>query len=213
MPPPILEFPPVELADEDGLLALGGGCDPQSLLLAYRSGIFPWPINEESLTWFAPPVRGVIFLDSVKISKSLRREMKLKRYTVKRDLQFLEVITNCAELKNRGDQNGTWIIPEIISGYTELHRLGYAHSFESYFEDQLVGGLYGVRIGRYFSGESSFYRMPNASKVAMVALIEYLIASGITWLDCQTLTPFAASFGAVEITRTLYMEMLRRDIG
>lgn len=213
MAPPILEFPPVELADEDGLLALGGDCDPQSLLLAYRSGIFPWPIDEESLTWFSPPVRGVIFLDSVKISKSLRRELKLKRYTVKMDLQFSKVIANCSELKNRGDQKGTWIIPEIIAGYTELHRFGYAHSFESYFEDDLVGGLYGVQIGRYFSGESSFYRMPNASKVAMVALIEYLIAAGITWLDCQTLTPFAASFGAVEVTRARYMEMLRRDIG
>jgi leucyl/phenylalanyl-tRNA--protein transferase len=213
MPPPVLEFPPVELADEDGLLAIGGDCHPQSLLLAYRSGIFPWPINEESITWFAPPIRGVIFLDSVKISKSLRRELKLERYTVRRNHQFSEVIARCSELKNRGDQNGTWIIPEIIAGYTELHRLGYAHSFESYFEGELVGGLYGVQIGRYFSGESSFYRMPNASKVAMVALLAYLIESGITWLDCQTLTPFAASFGAVEITRAQYMEILRRDMG
>jgi leucyl/phenylalanyl-tRNA--protein transferase len=207
-----MPFPPIELADTDGLLALGGSCDPEMLLIAYRRGIFPWPLNESTIAWFAPPVRGVIFLDSVKISKSLRKELKLKRYSTAINRDFGRVITSCADLENRGDQNGTWIIPQIISGYTQLHKLGYAHSFETYFDGRLVGGLYGVQIGSYFSGESSFYRMPNASKVAMVTLLDYLQSSGITWLDCQTITPFSSSFGAVEVTRDDYMQLLARDI-
>jgi leucyl/phenylalanyl-tRNA--protein transferase len=118
------------------------------------------------------------------------------------------VILRCAELENRGDQEGTWITHEIINAYTKLHTMGYTHSFESYHEGELVGGLYGIQIGRFFAAESSFFRMPDASKVAMCAMVEYLRSQNISWFDCQVLTPFSEGFGAREISRSDYMRLL-----
>lgn len=205
----VIEFPPVESADEDGLLAVGGDLQPQSLLRAYRSGIFPWPIDEHSLLWFAPPRRAVLALEEFHVARRLGRDLRKSPFVATTNQAFRDVITRCAEVKNRGTQRGTWITPELIEAYCELHRLGFCHSFESWRDGQLVGGVYGVQIGRYFSAESSFYREPNASKAAMCSLVGFLRAEGSLWLDCQVLTPFSSSFGAKEIPRATFMEMLR----
>jgi len=212
----ILEFPPLESADEDGLLAIGGDLEVDSLLLAYKSGIFPWPINgpinDGLLAWFSPPERAVLFVEEFHISRSLKRSINQSRFTTRVDSSFREVIASCAEITNRGDQGGTLIIPDIISAYTRLHELGFAHSFETYLDDKLVGGIYGVRINNFFAAESSFYREPNASKFAMLNLLEYLKSAGIAWFDCQVLTPFSESFGAREITRAEYIELLNQSL-
>jgi leucyl/phenylalanyl-tRNA--protein transferase len=204
----ILTFPPLETADEDGLLAIGGDLEPDSLKLAYKSGVFPWPINEGLLAWFAPPERAVVFLEKFHISRSLQRELKRGRFSTKIDTAFHHVISRCAEVKNRGDQDSTWIIPAMMEAYTTLFEMGIAHSFETYHDGELVGGVYGIQIGRFFAAESSFYRKTNASKVAMVALAQYLEQQGITWFDCQVITPFSESFGAIEIPRPEFMTLL-----
>jgi leucyl/phenylalanyl-tRNA--protein transferase len=204
----ITAFPPVETADDDGLLAIGGDLEVESLLLSYRSGIFPWPINEGILAWFAPPERAVIFLDEFHVSTRLRRDLTKTKFSSRVDTQFSEVISCCAEVKNRGSQDSTWITPAIIEAYSELFKLGVAHSFETYLNGVLVGGLYGVRVGNFFAAESSFYRISNASKVAMITLVEYLKKEGISWFDCQVLTPFSESFGAREIPRSDFMKLL-----
>jgi leucyl/phenylalanyl-tRNA--protein transferase len=204
----IKSFPPVESADEHGLIAVGGDLEPESVILAYQSGIFPWPLDEETLAWFAPPERAVIFLDEFHISRRLQRTLKRAPFTTKRDTAFPSVILRCAELKNRGDQDGTWITNEIVNAYTILHTMGFTHSFESYLGDELVGGLYGIQIGRFFAAESSFFRQPDASKVAMCAMVEYLRGQNISWFDCQVLTPFSEGFGAREISRSDYMRLL-----
>jgi len=205
---PIKAFPPVETADEDGLLAIGGDLQPESVVLAYGSGVFPWPINSDLLAWFAPPMRAVLFLDEFHISSSLKRVLNRNTFTIKHNTAFQEVISRCAEVKNRGDQNGTWITAEMQVVYQKLHLLGIAHSFEAYLDGMLVGGIYGVRLGRFFAAESSFYREDNASKVVMVALTEYLRKEGIPWFDCQVLTPFSEGFGAREISREEFMDLL-----
>ncbi|MEY4667913.1 MAG: hypothetical protein RL518_612 [Pseudomonadota bacterium] len=204
----IKRFPPVEDADEHGLLAIGGDLDPDSILLAYRSGIFPWPLDEETLAWFAPPERAVIFLEEFHVARRLRRTLTRAAFTTARDTDFKGVILKCAEITNRGDQDGTWITPAIITAYAQLHELGFTHSFESYLNGELVGGLYGIQIGRFFAAESSFFRVPDASKVAMCAMVEYLRSQGISWFDCQVLTPFSEGFGAREISREDYMSLL-----
>ena len=204
----ITRFPPVDSADEHGLLAIGGDLEPESVLLAYKSGIFPWPLDEETLAWFSPPDRAVLFLDEFHISRRLRRTLKSSRFTTKRDNDFRTVIQRCAEMKNRGDQEGTWITREIINAYTTLHSMGFTHSFESYLDGELVGGLYGIQIGRFFAAESSFFRVPEASKIAMCSMVEYLRDEGISWFDCQVITPFSEGFGAREISRHEYMRLL-----
>jgi len=205
----IQSFPPVEAADEHGLLAVGGDLDPASVILAYRSGIFPWPIDEETLAWFAPPERAVVFLDEFHVPKRLQRSLKRCEFVRRVDHDFEGVIRRCAELKNRGEQDGTWITADIVEGYTELFRLGYCHCFETYLDDELVGGMYGIQIGRFFAAESSFFRVPDASKAAMCTMVEYLKSQKISWFDCQVLTPFSESFGAREISRDEYMSLLQ----
>lgn len=208
----IVEFPNVETADEDGLVAVGGDLEPESIVLAYRSGIFPWPIHERLLAWFAPPQRGILFLEEFHISRRLKEQLKKHPFTSARDRDFVGVITRCAEVKNRGDQDGTWITSAMIEAYSRLFEMGIAHSFESYRDGQLVGGMYGIQIGGFFAAESSFYREANASKVAMTTLVEYLRSQGITWLDCQVITSFSASFGARPVERKEFMKMLKRAL-
>ena len=204
----IKSFPPVESADDDGLLAIGGDLDPHSVLLAYQSGIFPWPIDRATLSWFAPPERAVLFVEEFHTPKRLKRALRKHPFTHKRDCDFKGVIERCAEIQNRGEQNGTWITTEIVSAYTELFELGHCHSFETYLNEELVGGLYGIQIGKFFAAESSFFRFPDASKFAMCSMVDYLRQQGISWFDCQVLTPFSESFGAREISREDYMVML-----
>lgn len=204
----ISRFPPVSRADKNGLLAVGGDLEPESLLLAYRSGIFPWPIDEETLTWFSPPTRGVIFLESFHISKSVFRELRKFPFEYRMDTDFRGVIERCSEVVNRGKQGGTWITPQMVEGYCDFFDHGYCHSFETFLNGELVGGMYGVQIGRYFAAESSFFRVPGASKGSMCFMVDYLRTQEIAWFDCQQVTPFSRSFGATELSRDQFIELL-----
>lgn len=208
----IKRFPPVESADEHGLLAIGGDLAPESVLLAYTSGVFPWPIDGETLAWFAPPERAVIFLNEFHVPKRVKRSLKRTNFTSRRDSDFLGVMERCAEVVNRGDQDGTWITTDMVAAYTTLFELGHCHSFETYLDGELVGGMYGIQIGNFFAAESSFFRVSEASKFAMCSMVDYLRESKVPWFDCQVLTPFSESFGAREIPRSEYMRLLAESI-
>lgn len=197
-------FPPVEEADEDGLLAVGGDYSLPMLLEAYGSGVFPWPIEDLPPLWFAPAQRAILRLDEFHISKSLQKELRRRNYQIACNRDFAAVIRACAGPRSYAD--GTWITPPMIAGYSQLHEEGWAHSVEVYEDGQLSGGLYGVAMGAYFSGESMFHFRPNASKIALVALVDHLQARGVSWLDVQQLTPFFASFGARDIERAEFMQ-------
>lgn len=206
---PITAFPPHHRALESGLLAIGGDLSVESLLLAYTNGIFPWPHDESEVLWFSPPLRTVLFFNELHIPRSLRRLLRHSPFNVTMNTAFDEVIDRCSELKNRDDQTGTWITAGMKQAYRELHRAGFCHSFESWREGVLVGGMYGVLIERFFAGESMFYREPNASKVALLSAIRFLQGRGLTWMDCQMTTPLIAQFGGREITRDDYLALLR----
>lgn len=200
-------FPPVESADEDGLLCWGGELSTPVLTAAYRRGIFPWPHVGYPLLWFAPPRRGVLFCDEIKVSKRLRRSLRAANFETKINANFGAIIRACAA--SREYSAGTWINEEIISAYEELHALGIAHSVETYRDGELVGGLYGVSFGKYFGGESMFHREDNASKAALIFLCEYLRSRGAHWIDCQLQNPFFEKMGAREIPRDEFTRMLR----
>lgn len=206
----ILEFPPVDRADEHGLLAVGGDLEIESILLAYRSGIFPWPLSDDYLTWFAPPERAVLFHEDFHISRSLKKSRRKGWASFAIDSNFEAVITNCAELTNRGDQSGTWITPDILHAYIELHRAGHAHSFECYAEGKLVGGVYGVHCEGVFAAESMYYRVSDASKLTLWFMVSYLKALGLDWFDVQVMTPLLKSFGAIELERPNFMQLLKQ---
>ncbi len=208
----IAAFPPVTEADEHGFLAVGGDLEPESLLLAYKSGIFPWPFNERQLAWFSPPERGVLFLADIHLSKSLQKTRARSGWSYAFDERFLEVVTACAESPHRPGQTGTWITKRIIRGYLDFHEAGFAHSVETYFEGELVGGLYGVAIGGFFAGESMFFTKPDASKLALCFLLDHLKAHGVEWIDCQMVTPLLRAFGATEVPRERYLELLGKAI-
>lgn len=204
----IVQFPPIESADEHGLVAIGGDLEIDSLLLAYSQGIFPWPISEEyPLAWFSPDPRGILAFDKLHLSKSLRKFLKKNPYEVRFNTNFEAVIMNCARVK-RNDQSSTWITQEIINSYIELHRQGYAYSIETYREDILVGGVYGVCINRFYSGESMFHTEDNASKVALVSLLYLLKQRDIGWIDTQMVTPVVETLGGLEIPRETFLQML-----
>ena len=210
-------FPPLNTADESGLLAIGGDLEIESLLLAYRSGIFPWPITEEGvLAWFSPWQRALLFFDEFHLSRSMQKKWRQaclsSDYTFKINSAFEKVIKHCADYSNRKSQDGTWITDEIIQAYIQFHYAGYAHSIECYYCGELVGGLYGVAIAGTFAGESMFYRKRDASKLALCYLVEYLKAKGVQWIDCQQLTPLLSSFGARELSRDRYLELLEESM-
>jgi leucyl/phenylalanyl-tRNA--protein transferase len=208
----ILAFPPTGQANPDGLLAVGGDLEVESLLLAYSSGIFPWPFDNKTLAWYSPPQRAVLFLDEVHISRSTRKFIKKSGLKVSKNTDFTSVITECAKLQNRGEQNGTWITRRMIAGYSELHKVGFCHSYASYKEGKLVGGLYGVQIKKMFAGESMFYRENGASKVALIHLIDDLRKQEVRWLDCQVITPLFKSFGAKEVSRADFEILLQEAL-
>ncbi|MFG1492202.1 leucyl/phenylalanyl-tRNA--protein transferase [Halobacteriovorax sp. ZH4_bin.1] len=203
---PIIEFPPVEIADEQGLLAIGGDLHHDSLLLAYQSGIFPWPISQEyPLAWFSPPQRGVIRLDDIQISRSLTKFVKKSEWTISFNQEFLEVIRQCQEVHS-DSLEGTWITDEIIEGYFNLFHKNFAYSVEVRNEkDQLIGGLYGVSMGHFLSGESMFYKESNASKIALLAILSIVKSNHIPFLDTQMVTPITKSFGAIELDRSIFI--------
>lgn len=195
------------------MLAVGGDLEVGSLELAYRSGIFPWPVEGQPIFWFAPPQRAIIEFSEFTIPKRLRRTLKKAAFRFEVNSRFKEVIRACATVKNRKGQEGTWITDEMIEGYLAFHEAGFAQSFETLNQHgELVGGMYGVRIENYFAGESMFYRESHASKFALVQAVNHLKAEGLTWMDVQVLSPFLIQFGAREIPRRIFMMKLRQAL-
>jgi leucyl/phenylalanyl-tRNA--protein transferase len=205
----IIKFPPVSKATEDGLLAVGGDLEVPSLLLAYRSGIFPWPIDDRQILWFSPPVRGVLFFNKLHIPQSLKRERKQRNVSFFFNRDFDSVIEACSKMPRAGQQL-TWITNSMIEAYKDLHKAGYCSSFECYEDDILIGGGYGVKIDNFFAGESLFYKKSNGSKLALWWLCEELEKEGLKWIDCQMVTPLLKSFGAAEIQRADYIKLLKQ---
>ena len=201
-----LTFPPPELADESGLLAVGGDLRPERLLLAYSLGIFPWYSDGLPILWYSPDPRLVLETGSLVVSRSLQKSLRRGRFRITLDTAFERVMRACAEVPRPG-QHGTWITRDMLRAYGRLHQLGYAHSVEAWQEEELVGGLYGVSLGGGFFGESMFARASDASKVAFVTLVRQLARWGIDLIDCQVHTEHLARFGAVEWPRA---EFLRR---
>lgn len=207
----VLVFPDPREAMDGGLLAFGGDLSPSRLLLAYRSGIFPWYSQGDPILWWSPDPRLVLFPEKLKISKSLRKILKSGRFEIRMDTAFGEVIYACGMMPREG-QDGTWILPEMIEAYEELHHLGYAHSVETYMEGELVGGLYGVSLGGVFFGESMFSREPDASKSALAALVTFCLEQGIGLIDCQVTTDHLMRMGAEEIERNRFLDLLKLSL-
>lgn len=203
-----LYFPPVEEASFDGILAVGGDLSVRRLLLAYQNGIFPWFNEDEPILWWAPSERMVVNPNDYKVSKSLRNILNRNILTVTINTNFREVITNCQQSERKGQQ-GTWITDDIIDAYCQLHEMGKAMSFEVWQNNELVGGLYGVDLGHVFCGESMFSKVPNASKVAFVNLVEYLKLHHYKLLDCQLHNDHLEKLGAFEISRETFMKVLK----
>lgn len=205
-----LWFPPLEGAEDCGLLAVGGDLSPERLLLAYCLGIFPWYNPGEPILWWSPDPRCVLFPTRLHISRSLQRFMRKSAYRISFNENFPGVIYWCRRLRAGLDGRGTWITREMEKAYIRLHELGFAHSVECWDGDQLVGGLYGICIGRVFFGESMFSRSKNASKVVLVHLMEYLRQKDFEFLDCQQTTDHLISMGAQEISRKDFQHYLQK---
>jgi leucyl/phenylalanyl-tRNA--protein transferase len=199
-------FPPLESADEDGLLAVGGNYSTDLLRIAYQHGIFPWPIGETPM-WYSPDPRFILFPDEMVVSKSMRQVLRSGKFRFSINTNFRAVITQCSQTFRKGQQ-GTWINEEMIEAYIGLHQEGMAHSAETWMDNQLVGGLYGVRVGNVFCGESMFSHVSNASKFAFINMVEHLQKDGITLIDCQVHTAHLESLGARMISRREYIEIL-----
>lgn len=208
-----LIFPHPDLAEDDGLLAIGGDLSPERLLLAYSNGIFPWYNPGEPIQWWSLNPRLILYPDKFKCSDSLRRILKSEKYEVKINRNFRLVIENCANAKRKGETGlGTWISEEMIDAYNKLHEMGYAHCIETYYKGELVGGLYGVGIGKIFVGESMFYTQRDASKVALFHLVEIAKKNGLHFIDAQQSTPHLISLGAEEIPRKKYLKLLKKAL-
>jgi len=226
-----LEFPAPNEANEDGIIAAGGNLSPGMLLSAYSQGAFPWYSGNEPILWWNPDPRCVLYPEKLHVSKRMKRTLRNGCFIFRSDTRFADVIRTCAGIKRR-HEDGTWINPDIIAGYTELHALGWAHSIEAYMPAELVpeeelpeekvsemidgieyilaGGLYGISLGRCFFGESMFSNVTDASKAAFISMVGALSALGIELVDCQIFTPHLASLGAEEISRKQYMSELDR---
>lgn len=200
-----MRFPDPHSAGEEGLLCIGGDLSVDTLLAAYNIGVFPWPQEGYPLLWFSPSQRGIIDFESLHLSRSFMRELKRSELRFSFNQVFQEVIRNCAATP-RSHETGTWILPEVIPAYIRFHEAGYAHSIEAWRGDELVGGLYGVYVGGVFSGESMFYREPNASKLCLYKMIEHLRGKGLKWMDTQMVTPVVESFGGNYIERDDFLK-------
>lgn len=201
-------FPPADHANKEGLLAFGGDLSSQRLVVAYANGIFPWYSEDEPLLWWSLDPRLIIRPGEMRVSKSLRHTLRSGKFEVKIDTNFREVMMQCAATPRKG-QDGTWIQDEMIDAYCELHELGIAHSFESYQNDELVGGLYGIAIGKVFFGESMFHTVTDASKVAFYHLHQFLQGHGFKLIDCQQETEHLMSLGAYTIPRKDFLDELK----
>jgi leucyl/phenylalanyl-tRNA--protein transferase len=201
-------FPHPDQATADGLVSIGGDLEPERLILAYGSGIFPWFEEGLPVLWWSPDPRAILELDRMHVPRRLQRTYRQRRFELTIDRHFEGVIHGCAERR----AEGTWITDSMIAAYCELHRLGYAHSVEAWEEGELVGGVYGVAIGGFFAGESMFHRRRDASKLALVFLVDHLRASGFALFDLQMLNEHTARFGATVIRRSEYLRRLERAI-
>jgi len=206
-----IAFPSPHLASKEGLLAVGGDLTRTRLLLAYSHGIFPWYSENEPILWWSPDPRLVLYPDELKISRSLSRIIKKGAYTVTFDRAFEQVINECARVRLENHE-GTWIVDEMVKAYCKLHESGFAHSAETWEGDHLVGGLYGVSLGRCFFGESMFTRLSNASKVAFVSLVQHLRSLDFALIDCQVTTGHLTRFGAREVPRSRYLDELEAGL-
>ena len=200
-----LSFPDPSCANEQGIVAYGGDLSPSRLLLAYRSGIFPWYAEGDPILWWSPDPRLILHVNDFKLRRSLRK--KLPTFEIRLDSAFSEVLIQCATTPRPG-QKGSWILPEMVEAYTTLHDMGHAHSVEAYCNGTLVGGLYGVCVGRVFCGESMFSHQSDASKAAFAYLIEHLKAKGYDFIDCQIPTEHLKRLGAVEVCREEFLRQL-----
>ena len=205
-----LVFPPVHLAEPDGLLAMGGDLSSERLLLAYRNGIFPW-YEGDTILWWCPHPRFVLFPDELKVSKSIKTLLNKNELKFTTNKAFAQVIHHCKETKRPG-QDGTWITNEVEKAYCRLHELGYAHSAEVWKNDELVGGLYGIKLDRVFFGESMFSLESNASRFAFIKYVQQLKNEGIELIDCQVYTEYLESFGARMIDRENFTSLLQQLI-
>jgi leucyl/phenylalanyl-tRNA---protein transferase len=204
-----LSFPPVEKAMEDGLLAMGGDVSVERLLLAYRQGIFPWYDGDTPL-WWCPDPRFVLFPEKLKLSKSMEAIIRKNTFRFTTNTAFSRVIRNCKELQRKG-QDGTWITDSLEKSLNELHQLGFAHSAETWLNGELAGGLYGIRIGNFFFGESMFSKASNASKYAFIKYVQQLKEEGVSLIDCQVYTAHLESLGAEMIARKEFIEKLQKS--
>lgn len=214
-----LDFPPISaaLTEPNGLLALGGDLSTQRLLSAYSNGIFPWYSEDDPLMWWSPNPRAIINIEQLRINRTLAKAIRKAPYTITLNQAFTEVIQLCADAPFRDDE--TWILDEMQSAYIDLHQQGHAHSIEVWQENdddiqsrQLVGGLYGVAVNGFFSGESMFYKKPNTSKFALVALSRLLQEIEVSFIDCQLLNPFLADMGAIEVSRDIFLQQQQNAI-
>lgn len=212
LPPSPIQFPPVATAlrDPDGLLAAGGELSADWLLAAYRRGIFPWYGEDQPLLWWSPDPRMVLFPGDIRIRRSLAKRLRNAEFTVSFDRAFADVIEACASVRQNAE--GTWIDSAMRTAYCHLHRLGYAHSVEVWEREKLVGGLYGLSLGRIFFGESMFSLRPDASKIALVHLARHLEHHDFTLIDCQMHTPHLASLGAHDIARETFLDYVERSV-
>ncbi|MDR0644110.1 MAG: leucyl/phenylalanyl-tRNA--protein transferase [Treponema sp.] len=202
-----LDFPPIR----DDIVAIGGNLSPGMLLSAYEQGIFPWYNEDDPIIWQSPNPRFVIFPQNLHISSSMKKILKKKTFEITFDRDFSGVIINCASTY-RPRQDGTWITSDMIAAYTEMYRLGYAHSAESYLNGQLSGGCYGIRLGKIFFGESMFSKAPNASKAAFLTLAAALFSDGVELIDCQVHTSHLESLGGTDIARADFLKLLKNAV-
>lgn len=206
-----IEFPPAWLARSDGLLCIGGDLTPERLILAYKNGIFPWFSHNEPILWWSPDPRLVLAPSCIRISRSLNKKIKKTPFTIRLNTAFEETIIACAQPRQRKSE-GTWLVDGMIEAYIILHKMGYAHSVEAWQEDSLVGGLYGISLGKSFFGESMFSRKADASKIALVALAGHLALYGFDMIDCQVTTDHLIKMGAGEMSRDNFLDILNRSV-
>lgn len=208
----VQDLPPVTqaLSEPPGLLAVGGSLSAEWLIAAYSKGVFPWFNSDQPILWWSPDPRMVLFPDELRISHSLKQVLRKRQYEIRFDTAFEQVMEGCSQ--PRAGQAGTWISPQMISAYTELHRIGVAHSVETWINGELAGGLYGVALGRVFYGESMFTRVSDASKIAFVHLVRQLQRWQFRVIDCQMNTAHLARFGAKEIARDDFIQLLAEGV-
>ena len=207
-----LAFPPVSqaLTDPNGLLAFGGDLSTNRLVKAYQQGIFPWFNDGDPIMWWSPDPRAILYVDNIKVNRTLAKVIKRQEFTVTLNRDFAQVLKLCAYAPYR--KEGTWITAAMMSAYKNLHQQGFAHSIEIWHDDELAGGLYGIAINGFFSGESMFYKRSNASKIALLALTNLLKQLDVSFIDCQILNPFLAEMGAIEISRKAFVELKQTAI-